>query len=348
MRYAIKWKNDENVKTHVTHPGLRLACLALIAAALGCVAPGTSEIAAPRSPEAWNALLAEVRVFEHRIGFEPTRNFQQFSAERPSFPFCGYVSRAYLPYSYQDPAIKWLNVESEEECRTRDEGADVTFGKTEAVAEREAPVTPSMMAAPLNRLLYLVIHEDCHEQFELPYGIEEALCNVIAYNAMTRFGDDKYRSKSRERRAIQSFVREGADSAHKTVAFYGRLSTLYTLHDRAAIPLPALLRERERIFRQAERQLAWPRGSMNNVWIANSMTYSRHYPMLERAFQALDGDILRTIAFFRTIDSMKPTAAAVMAKHGLTSEDNVQFVRAYEAAIVELIETQIGISVELR
>ena len=326
----------------MTQPGLRLACLALIAAALGCVAPGTSEIAAPRSPEEWNALVAEVRVFEDRIGFEPTRNFRAFSAERPSYPFCGYVSRAYLPYSYQDPAIKWLNVDTKEECLAQDENADVTFGQTEAVGEREAPITPSMMAAPLNRLLYLVIHEDCHEQFDLPYGVEEALCNVIAYNAMTRFGDDKYRPASRERKAIESFVREGADSAHKTVALYGRLSTLYSLHDRSAIPLPALLRERERIFRQAERELSWPRGSMNNVWMANSMTYSRHYPMLERVFQALDGDILRTIAFFRTIDSMKPSAAAVMAKHGLASENDVAFVRAYEAAIVELIETRIG------
>ena len=332
----------------MTHPGLRLAGLALIAAAVGCVAPGTSEIAAPRSPEAWNALLGEVRVFEHRIGFEPTRNFREFSAERPSFPFCGYVSRAYLPYSYQDPAIKWLNVDTREECSAQDESADVTFGQTEAIAEREAPVTPSMMAAPLNRLLYLVIHEDCHEQFELPYGIEEALCNVIAYNAMTRFGDDKYRSQSRERQAIQSFVLEGADNAHKTVALYARLSTLYALHDRAAIPLPALLRERERIFRQAERQLSWPRGSMNNVWMANSMTYSRHYPMLERVSKALDGDILRTIAFFRTIDSMKPSAASVMAKHGLSSENDVAFVRAYEAAIVELIDNLIGVRAEIR
>jgi hypothetical protein len=325
----------------MSHPGLRLIGLALIAAVLGCVAPGTSEIAAPRSPEDWNALVAEVRLFQHRIGFEPTRNFRRFAPDHPTFPFCGYVSRAYLPYSYQDPAIQWLNVESEAECRTHERNADVTFGETEAVGESAAPVTPSMMAAPLNRLLYLVIHEDCHEQFELPYGIEEALCNVIAYSAMNAFGDDKYRAKPLERHAIQRYVREGADNARKTVALYARLSGLYERHDRAGLPLPALLRERERIFRQAERHLAWPRGSMNNVWIANSMTYSRHYPLLERVFTTLDHDLLRMIAFFRTVDAAKPSAAAVMAKHELKSEETVAFVRAYETALVELIESRI-------
>ena len=53
------------------------------------------------------------------------------------------------------------------------------------------------------------------------------------------------------------------------------------------------------MFRQAERELAWPRGSMNNVWIANSMTYARHYPLIERVFETLGRDLPQTVAFFR-------------------------------------------------
>ena len=53
----------------------------------------------------WDQLVQEVRAFERRIGFKDTRNFLTFEQEKEGFPFCGYVSRLYLPYSYEDPAM---------------------------------------------------------------------------------------------------------------------------------------------------------------------------------------------------------------------------------------------------
>ena len=320
----------------------RALALSALLALCGCFAPrGDSELAIPRSHENWTGLVSEVRAFAQRMGFEETKNFRTFSSETKEFPFCGYVSRSYLPYSYEDPAITWLNAHTKEECHAYGEDADVTFGTTEAVAERETPVTLSMLVAPLNRFLYLVVHEDCHDQFGLPYGIEEPLCNVIAFKAIAAFGEARFKSMA-ERRAIQRLACDGAAHSRVTVASYERLAALYEQHEQARLSQTALLKERARIFRTAEKQLSWPRGSMNNVWIANAMTYSRHYALIERVFEALDRDLARTVAFFKQVDAVKPSPAEVVAKHRLATDSSVEFVRAYEAAVVGTIERELA------
>ncbi len=67
-------------------------------------------IPTPRVPAEWNALLDEVRAFERRIGFRETANFTDVFAERGGYRSCGHASKWHLPYSYQDPAIRWVRV----------------------------------------------------------------------------------------------------------------------------------------------------------------------------------------------------------------------------------------------
>ena len=76
---------------------------------------------------------------------------------------------------------------------------------------------------------------------------------------------------------------------------------------------------------------------MNNVTIANEMTYSRHFPFLESVHDALGQDLARTVTFFSQVDRIKPSKAAVMKERGIADETSVQFVRAYEAALVATI-----------
>jgi hypothetical protein len=285
----------------------------------------------------WTTLLAEVRAFERRIGFSETENFRSFSGDHVAFPFCGYVSRFYLPYSYQDTAIRWLESATEEECREAGRDADVYFGFVEAWGESATPVTPSMVDSRLDRFLYLVIHEDCHDQFNFPFGIEEALCNVITYQAMAAFSAERYGRFARANRAVRRYADTQARVTKATIGYYERLAALYARHERAEISSEVLLRERGAIFRQAERALARGDEEMNNVTIANEMTYSRHYPFLESTFDALGRDLPRTIAFFMQVDRIKPSEAAVMKERGIADEDGVQIVRAYEEALVAAI-----------
>lgn len=317
----------------------RVALMALLAGYLaGC--DRVQEFLNPAPPDVtaeWQTLLAEVRAFERRIGFRETENFRSFSAIHAAFPFCGYVSQLYLPYSYQDTAIRWLESATEQECRETGRGADVYFGFVEAWGESATPVTPSMVASKLDRFLYLVIHEDCHDQFDLPFGIEEALCNVITYRAMAAFSAERYGRFAGPNRAVRRYADTQVKLTRVTIRYYEQLAELYARHERAKISSDVLLRQRSTIFRRAERALARGEEEMNNVTIANEMTYSRHYPFLESTFEALGRDLARTVAFFMHVDQIKPAKAAVMKEHGIADENSVQLIRAYEAALVATI-----------
>jgi hypothetical protein len=314
---------------------IRLAGLALLVATIaGCTGV--------RVPKAWEPLLEEVRAFEQRIGFRKTATFVEFSEEQGRVPFCGHVSRLYLPYSYEDPAILWYNVETEQECRAHADGADVYFGSVEVLGEAGAAVSPEVLAVQLQRFLYLVIHEDCHEQFEFPYGIEEALCNLLAYKAMAVFSEQKYGPQTREYKAIQRYASRESERTRAIRALYEELAGHYVQYRRNELSEEALLNERARVFRNAERALAWRRGSLNNVGMANEMTYSRHYPLLESVYDALGRDLARTVDFFRRVDTIKPSPNEIMKKHGIADKDGLDFIRAYEAEIERTIEAALA------
>lgn len=290
-----------------------------------------ADLSAPRAQTEWASLLADVRAYQQRIGFAPTLNFRRADAAIHAYALCGHGSPHYLPYSYEDPAIRWLDVKTEEECRAGAENRDVTFAPTEALAGLGTPVTGKMLVAPLARFLYLVIHEDCHEQFALPGGIEEALCNALAYEGMAEFARERYNDWPVEYRAISEFVSSGTARAEFTVALYEELSAVYARREGGLISEEALLQERGEVFRRAEQRLGRAPGTLNNVWLATVITYSRHYRLMQRVIAAFDGDLAQAVAYFRRLDSFA-------ARLGCGGRKDVVFVRAYERTIVAAME----------
>ena len=310
----------------------------LVALAAGC--SQLRELVTPSAPGVtgeWAELLNEIRAYERRIGFLDTDNFVDLSREHDAFPVCGYASRLTLPYSYQDPAITWLDSATEVQCLSHGPEADVYFATVEAWGEVATPATTAMITGKLDRFIYLVIHEDCHDQFELPYGIEEALCDLITHKGMAAFTEEQYGRYAREHRAIRRYAETQSRLTRATINYYEQLAMLYARYERKEIRSDMLLRERAAFFKNAQKPLAWTKGELNNVSIANHMTYSRHYPFLESVFDALGRDLARTVAFFRHVDKIKPSSAAVMQRHHIAERSSVEYVRAYEAAVVETI-----------
>ncbi len=78
---------------------------------------------------------------------------------------------------------------------------------------------------------------------------------------------------------------------------------------------------------------------MKNVGLANEVTYSRHYPPLETVHETLGHDLAKAVAFFRRVDKIKPTRAAVMKRLRASNEKSALFVGGDEAAIVETIHS---------
>ena len=329
--------SDYSVPTKITY---LLALSALIAALFGgCARIQEFILPTPSVPGEWNALLAEVRVFERRIGFhKETENFKTVFKEAGSYSMCGYAPRLRLPYSYEDPMIRWGDAQTEADCRAGAGSDDVYFTTVEAIGEIGTAVTSSMLEGKLDRFLYLVIHEDCHDQFDLPYGVEEALCNLIGYKGMAAFTTQKYGALGREHLAIRRYAGKQSELTRAVVDYYQQVEQLYARHARKEIAAEATLQTRARIFANAERTFGWNKNAMNNVGLANEMTYSRHYPLLERVYVALDSDLARTVEFFKEVDKRKPTPAVLKKQLRINDEKSAEFVRAHEAAIVRTIE----------
>lgn len=296
----------------------------------------------PNVPGDWNALLAEVRAFERRMGFHATGNFNLHVQRPADHAICGYAPRFQLPYSYQDPAIRWAAAGSAAECKAGANGDDVYFAHTEAMGEVAAPMTPGISGGKLDRFLYLIIHEDCHDQFDFPYGFEESLCNLLGYRGMAAFARERYPALTAERHAARAYAHAQERHTHAVVQYYRQAEALYARHARGEIAAAAVMIERARLFGAAERSLGWDRHTLNNVGMANDMTYSRHYPLQQRVHEALGGDLAQTVAFFKHVDRLKPPPAAVMTEQRIGDDKDLRFVVAYEAAVVAVVNRELA------
>jgi hypothetical protein len=299
------------------------------------------DLTSPSPPDLsaeWKVLLDELRAFERRLGFRETRNFARLTDEHDDYPYCGWAPKHVLPYSYEDPAIRWLESADAGQCREAGADNDWYFGSVEVWGEIGTPVTPAMIAGALDRFVYLVIHEDCHDQFDLPFGIEEPLCNIITYRAMATFAAQKYRWYTRENRVIRNYGLTESRQTRTTVVHYNQLEALYAAYYRRELSLEALMQARAVVFAKVERALELPEGEINNISMATYMTYSRHYAYLEGIVDGLGPDLARTVDFFRAVDARKPKLVELMQRLSIYDRKSLGLVRAYELAVIQTIE----------
>jgi hypothetical protein len=309
----------------------------VLAAGCGPLRDFTSPSAPDLSAE-WKALLDELRAFERTIGFKETRNFAGLTDERDAYAYCGQASKRVLPYSYEDPAIRWLEQIDAEQCRDAGADNDWYFGSVEVWGEIGTPVTPSMISGDLDRFVYLVIHEDCHDQFQLPYGIEEPLCNIITYRAMAQYAAQKYGWYTRENRSLRNYAAMQSRDTRITVTHYREVEKLYERYHRRELPLEDVLQARGVVFAKLERALDMPQGEMNNISLASHMTYSRHYARLESMVDRIGPDLVRVMTFFRAVDAAKPSPEELMRRLSIKDRKSLEYVRASEAAVIETID----------
>lgn len=147
---------------------------------------------------------------------------------------------------------------------------------------------------------------------------------------------------AQEGSAIRGYAEAQSARTRAMIAYYDQLASLYARFERKEIPPELLLGERAAIFAAAQQQLRLPAREMNNVAFANRMTYSRYYPLMESVFDALGRDLARMVALFRRVDNMKPSRVEVMEWRRIADAHSLDFVRAYELAVVETIRAALA------
>ena len=289
----------------------------------------------------WQAIVRDLRVFQRTFGFRETRNFQSVSTKVVENRFCGIVSKRYLPYSYEDPAVSWYEDLPQEECVPEHRGQDVYFGTREVLGEVATPVTQSMLHGSLDRFAYLVIHEDCHDQFKQPYGIEEALCDVIAHEAMKRYARQPPRASQPAWQTLVTYAVHQTALSKETAAQFERVQAFFDETKKARLSDRRFLEQRAFLFAEVERKIEWKPGDANNVTLAEAITYSRHYDRLEKIYVRLGSDLAAFVSHFQQLDTALAGIRRALRRKGLTESRGAAYLRAYENAILDLAEQKL-------
>jgi len=202
---------------------------------------------APRVSGGWEVLVREIRAFERRIGFADTGNFAALAQEQDEYPFCGRVSRFTLPYSYQDPAIAWLEAKSEEECRAHEQDVDAYWGARKPWEKCARRSRGPWSAASSTASSTSVIHENCTTSSRF----RSASKSRCASSSRTGRWRCSARKKKMARCAYGNAIRGYAERNLRVPARRSRITSGWRWHmplRRSEISPELLLRERAAIF----------------------------------------------------------------------------------------------------
>lgn len=281
---------------------------ALVAAALMGT---TSRPWAARSAARSQSLLARldlvgtIKKIERTLGFGLTDDFLKSSKKVVADYRCYYTGTLNLPDSYQGLMLK---KGTKEGCAIDPKKYDVFFYPMQAVGDGKSPLTTSLAKASVERLLFVVPHEDFHQNSGLqamPPTINEAASTLIGMLTATEVarekfgpGSDVYRNLSRE---PELFL----EKARIVNRYHAELKAVYAAAKSGKISKQAALDQKHELFRQilsACSQIT-PRpttfnkylSANNNAGLAFDETYTKYYPIMHRLALARGQDLKSTI-----------------------------------------------------
>jgi hypothetical protein len=275
---------------------------------------------APASPSLRPALqvIADLKAYEKRVGFEATGNFAASSGE--AFPGrCYYTGLLELPESYRElqlaPAVNGT-------CSVPESEYDVFSYPLETAATGKSPITPALESATLERVLMVVPHEDFHNQPEMraaPPAAAEAAATIVGFLTAAGFARDEYGTDSELFRRLSAEAARFLAKAAVVNGYYVKVAQLYASYRAGEIPRDEALSRKRALFdglRTACTALEPPPVSfnrcpavMNNAGLAFDRTYTQEYMATFDLYMRLGGDLTSAVAALRRLLPRWPGAA---------------------------------------
>jgi hypothetical protein len=278
-------------------------------AAAACASKKPAAALPPSSPR--QAIVADMKAFEHTLGVEPTNNFLQYSASVRSFNRCYFTGKLELPASYRD---LHLIQGTETGCSVDEQQYDLFFYPAEAVASGTIPVTPALANATLERLLVVVPHEDFHNQGEARGAsaeIAEAAATLIGFLTASAFAKDRYGDSSPAYQGLRREARLFLQKARIVNLYHDQISALYASFRSGKIARQEALARKDELFLELSRACGAISPDpvsfnkcpavMNNAGLGFDNTYTRHYPAMFDIYEMLGQDTKATIQRLRQL-----------------------------------------------
>jgi hypothetical protein len=230
--------------------------------------------------------LRAVKAEERAAGIKPRRTFARLNG-RAAYYRCYYTGKLELPASYDDLKLK---KGSKDGCPVDASKYDVFFYPAEAVATRHSPMTRSLAAAPVERVVTVVPHEDFHLQLgSLPDELAEAGATLVGFLAGAAAGE------SVGAPALGSEADLFLRKAELINRYYERLGSVYqSFRERTVSKTNAFLEKQHllsalahecRAIQPAPRTFDRCVSAPNNAGLAFDYTYTHYYPMLHRVYE---------------------------------------------------------------
>jgi hypothetical protein len=141
-------------------------------------------------------IIRQIKRFEKSIGFRPTKNFLSYEPSDPKgskecFYAVYFTPKTVLPYSYDDLRMRrrWSGAKPIDISKIDSKKYDIYSYQPEAVARRTGGtlIRDNLIKSSLSRLIYLIIHEDWHNNNSLPIYIDESAAEWISHIGALEF-----------------------------------------------------------------------------------------------------------------------------------------------------------------
>ncbi len=299
------------VSQRLLGPGILL----LTAIAAGC-SMKRAAVTVPSAPFPRQEIITEIKNFQKTLGFEEQQNFLRYSDEQQALYRCYYTGKLELPDSYDRLRLAEGDVAG---CSLDETRYDVFFYEMEAAASGDAPVTPSLTEASLERLLVVVAHEDFHNQKEAERAdteIAEAASTLIGFLTASQFAREKYGAASETYERLNREPGLFLQKARIVNSFFDRVRGLYGSFRAKQISREETLRRKQELFSALERECSaiapvpasfnpCP-GIGNNAGLTFERTYSRYYPQLYELSVSQARDAAATVAALKHLLAARP------------------------------------------
>lgn len=199
------------------------------------------------------------------------------------------------------------------------------------------PITDPFIALSLSRQVFVIIHEDWHDNISFSYSLEEATGNMLGYLGALKYFKKKDKDEKRYKDMEQT-LRWTREKARIVVKYYSILENLY---ESPGLDNSVLANAREEIFSNAKKECKEVEKrtgihlsglEFNNATLSNWMTYDRYLDLTWRVYLGMGKDLKKTAAIFRSI---KPISEYSWWPSMLMNKEKI---KEYEADVVKYLE----------
>jgi len=286
-------------------------------------------------------LVKEVNEFsKQRLHFKQSVNFQKYSNDNTVYFCVRLAPKGKLAYDYVQGEIKSMVFETLEEALEAAEKSKKTHDayvyRLDAVAGGY-PLTNAFVMLDKPRQVFLVLHEDWHDNVDFSLSLEEATGNIIGYVGAIEFFK-KYEKDAAFAKDAERSVHWALSKARVVVKFYQKLEKLY-----AQKGIDESTREyaRTEIFKEAKKEcieidkktgLTLSNLEFNNATLSTWMTYDRYFDLAWRVYLGTGKNLKKTAAIFRSI---RPLSDKSTLRRWFFGE---QTVKEYEEEVIHYLE----------